>query len=81
MVVSEPKFGIKSEKERHIFCFDKALLFTRKVEVPQTSNFKYETKAKIPVRSVVCVCVCVWCVCVCGVFVCLFVHVCVRACM
>ena len=52
MTVSEAKFGIKAEKERQVFCFDHALLFSRKVEIPQTSNFKYEYKFKIPVSSI-----------------------------
>ena len=46
--VSEPKFGIKAEKERQVFAFDRCLLFARKVELPQ-AKFKYEYKFKIEV--------------------------------
>ena len=51
VLVSDSKFGIKAEKERHLFCFDRAVLFTRKVDLPQSSNFKYEFKFKITVSS------------------------------
>ena len=46
--VSEPKFGIKAEKERQVFVFETALVFARKVDLGQ-AKFKYEYKFKLPV--------------------------------
>lgn len=50
LLVSEQlRFGIKAEKERHVFAFDRALLFARKVELGQGAKFKYEHKFNVPV--------------------------------
>ena len=50
LLVSEhSRFGIKAEKERHVFAFDRALLFARKVELGQGAQFKYEHKFNVPV--------------------------------
>ena len=50
LLVSEPKFAIKAEKERQVFVFDSALLFARKVLLG-SAKFKYEYKSKIPVSQ------------------------------
>lgn len=50
--VSETKFTIKAEKERHIFVFDTAIVFARKVCLEQ-AEFKYEFKSKIAVSTMV----------------------------
>ena len=50
LVSEQSRFGIKAaEKERHVFAFDRALLFARKVELGQGAKFKYEHKFTIPV--------------------------------
>lgn len=49
LVSEQSRFGIKAEKERHVFAFDKALLFARKVELGQGAKFKYEHKFNVPV--------------------------------
>jgi hypothetical protein len=46
--VSETKFTIKAEKERHVFVFDTAVVFARKICLEQ-AEFKYEFKSKIAV--------------------------------
>ena len=50
----QSRFGIKGEKERHVFAFDRALLFARKVELGQGAKFKYEHKFNIPVSFITC---------------------------
>lgn len=51
LVSEQSRFGIKGEKERHVFAFDRALLFARKVELGQGAKFKYEHKFNVPVSS------------------------------
>lgn len=51
LLVSEPKFKIKVEKERQVFAFQSTLLFARKIELPGQAKFKYECKFKIPVSQ------------------------------
>ena len=51
LLVSEPKFKIKVEKERQVFAFQSTLLFARKIELPEQAKFKYECKFKIPVSQ------------------------------
>lgn len=52
LLVSEQlRFGIKAEKERHVFAFARALLFARKVELGQGAKFKYEHKFNLPVSG------------------------------
>lgn len=54
LLVSEhSRFGIKAEKERHVFAFDRALLFARKVELGQGAKFKYEHKFNVAVSGAV----------------------------
>ena len=48
--MSEPRFAIKAEKERHVFVFDTAIVFARKVILEQ-AEFKYEYKSKIAVST------------------------------
>ena len=51
LVSEQSRFGIKAEKERHVFAFDRALLFARKVELGQGAKFKYEHKFSVPVSD------------------------------
>ncbi len=52
LLVSDSKFGIKAEKERQVFGFERALLFARKVESDRQKNIlKYELKSKLAVSN------------------------------
>ena len=52
LVSEQSRFGVKAEKERHVFAFDRALLFARKVELGQGAKFKYEHKFNVPVSVI-----------------------------
>ena len=49
-MVSEPRLLLTVEKERQVFAFERALVFSRRVELGQ-AKFKYEFKFKMQVSS------------------------------
>ena len=48
-MVSEPRLLLTVEKERQVFVFERAMVFSRRVELGQ-AKFKYEYKFKMMVR-------------------------------